>query len=270
MCSLAALAKEYSRTSSISQPVSSCIGGIRVYICGHIYALYVFMQKILPLTTDQQSHERRRTMARLLYIESSPRKERSASIQVARTFITEYERTHPDDEVEILDLWATALPAFDGHVIDSKYVILHGLEHTEEQKQAWSTVEKIISQFKETDKYLLSLPMWNFSIPYKLKHYFDVIVQPGYTFSYSPEKGYEGLVTGKPVVSIYASGGTYGPSTGMESYDVQKPYVELILGFIGFRDFLTITIDSTLGPRDEKERKIAAAQEQARKIAAAF
>jgi FMN-dependent NADH-azoreductase len=209
-------------------------------------------------------------MARLLYIEASPRKERSASIQVARAFIDEYERTHPGDAVETVDLWHTSIPEFDGHVIDSKYVILHGLEHTEEQKRAWRAVEELISQFTEADKYAFSLPMWNFGIPYKLKHYIDVIVQPGYTFSYSPEKGYEGLVTGKPIVSIYASGGAYGPGTGAESYDLQKAYLELILGFIGFSDFQKITIESTLGPQEEKEKNMAAALEQAKTMAANF
>ena len=209
-------------------------------------------------------------MARMLYIEASPRKERSASIEVARAFIDEYERTHPGDAVETVDLWHTSIPEFDGHVIDSKYAILHGLEHTEEQKRAWRAVEDLISQFTGADKYVFSLPMWNFGIPYKLKHYIDVIVQPGYTFSYSPEKGYEGLVTGKPIVSIYASGGAYGPGTGAESYDLQKAYLELILGFMGFNDFHKITIASTLGPQEEKEKNMAAALEQAKTMAANF
>jgi FMN-dependent NADH-azoreductase len=209
-------------------------------------------------------------MARLLYIEASPRKERSASIEVARVFIDEYERTHPGDAVETVDLWHTTVPEFDGQVIDSKYAILHGLEHTEEQKRAWRAVEDLISQFTGADKYVFSLPMWNFSIPYKLKHYIDVIVQPGYTFSYSPEKGYEGLVTGKPIVSIYASGGAYTTGTGMESYDLQKPYLELILGFIGFSDFQKIAIESTLGPQEEKEKNMAAALERAKTVAANF
>ena len=209
-------------------------------------------------------------MAHLLYIEASPRKERSASIQVARAFIDEYERTHPGDAVETVDLWHTSIPEFDGHVIDSKYAILHGLEHTEEQKRAWRAVEDLISQFTGADKYVFSLPMWNFSIPYKLKHYIDVIVQPGDTFSYSPEKSYEGLVTGKPIVSIYASGGAYTTGTGMESYDLQKPYLELILGFIGFSDIQKIAIESTLGPQEEKEKNMAVALEQAKTVAANF
>jgi FMN-dependent NADH-azoreductase len=209
-------------------------------------------------------------MARLLYIEASPRKERSASIQIARTFISEYERTHPSDTVETLDLWSNTLPEFDGHVIDSKYVILHGLEHTDEQRQAWSSVENIISQFTGAHKYIFSLPMWNFGIPYKLKHYLDVIVQPGYTFSFSPEEGYKGLMTGKPIATIYARGGAYGPETGMESYDYQKSYLEHILGFIGFGDFQTIAIEGTLASPEVKEKSMEAAREQAKKIASAF
>jgi FMN-dependent NADH-azoreductase len=209
-------------------------------------------------------------MARLLYIEASPRKERSASIQIARTFISEYERTHPDDSVDTLDLWSTPLPEFDGHVIDSKYVILHGLEHTEEQRQAWSTVENIISQFTGADKYVFSLPMWNFGIPYKLKHYIDVIVQPGYTFSFSPEEGYKGLLTGKPIATIYARGGAYGSGTGAEAFDLQKAYLEHILGFIGFDSFQTILVEPTLASPEDKEKAMDAAREKAKAVAASF
>jgi FMN-dependent NADH-azoreductase len=46
-------------------------------------------------------------MARLLYIEASPRKDRSASIEAARIPLTGYQKTHPKDVVETLDLWDT-------------------------------------------------------------------------------------------------------------------------------------------------------------------
>ena len=209
-------------------------------------------------------------MARLLYIEASPRKERSASIEAAKTFINEYKHTHPEDVVETLDLWATHLPEFDGNVIDSKYVILHGLEHTDEQRQAWKGVEDVIEQFIAADKYLFSLPMWNFGIPYKLKHYVDVIVQPGYTFSFSPEEGYKGLVTGKPLAVIYARGGAYGAGTGSESYDLQKAYLEHILGFIGFSDFQNILVEPTLVSYEDKEKIMETAKQQVKSLAAGF
>ena len=55
-------------------------------------------------------------MAKLLYIESSPRKERSHSIAVAHAFLDAYRSANPGDEVETWDLWAEGeqLPEFDG------------------------------------------------------------------------------------------------------------------------------------------------------------
>lgn len=209
-------------------------------------------------------------MARLLYIESSPRKKRSASIEVSKTFLKEYEQKHPQDDVHTVDLWARDIPCFDGDVIDSKYAILHGQSHTEAQRKAWRAVEQTISEFKNADKYLISLPMWNFGIPYKLKHYIDVIVQPSYTFSFSPAEGYRGLVTGKPVALIYARGGAYGSGTGAESLDLQKSYMESILKFIGFTDIHSIFIEPTLGSAEQKADVMNKAKEQAIKLADHF
>lgn len=210
-------------------------------------------------------------MARLLYIEASPRKQRSASIQVAREFLDAYRQSHPDDEVAVLDLWQTTLPPFDGAIIDAKYRILHGEPHTAAEKEAWRAVEEIIAHFKGFDKYLFSLPMWNFGLPYILKHYIDILAQPGYTFSYSPEKGYQGLVTGKPAALIYARGGAYQPGTPAEAMDYQKRYLEMILGFIGFTDFRPIVVEPTLMLGREEYAKLVERQKAAaRALAAAF
>jgi FMN-dependent NADH-azoreductase len=209
-------------------------------------------------------------MARLLYIEASPRKDRSASIKVARAFVEEYKKTHPGDTVDTLDLWKTDLPAFDGDVIDSKYVILHGKQHTPEQKKAWQAVETVIDRFKSADKYLFSLPMWNFGIPYKLKHYFDVIVQPTYTFSFSPADGYKGLMTGKQVAVVYARGGEYPPGSGGEGFDLQKRYLELVLGFIGLTDPKSIVIEPTLAKPDQVDKTLEEARKKAVTVAASF
>ena len=149
-------------------------------------------------------------MATLLYIESSPRKERSKSIAVANAFLDKYKSTHPNDEVVTIDLWEKNLPEFDGFTIDAKYQVLHGRSFDADQQNAWKAVVNVCDEFKSADKYLISLPMWNFGIPYKLKHYIDVLTQPGQTFSFSPDTGYSGLVTGKPVAVVYARGGAYG------------------------------------------------------------
>ncbi len=210
-------------------------------------------------------------MARLLYIESSPRKDRSASINVAKTFIEEYKKTHPNDILKVLDLWKAELPSFNGETINAKYAILHGEKYTDAQLKAWNPVEKVIGDFKNADKYLISLPMWNFGIPYKLKHYIDVLVQPTYTFSFSPDTGYKGLVTGKPVTVVYARGGAYSAGTGAEGFDYQKTYLEHILSFIGFTDIKSIVVEPMLmSTPEEKAKIIESAQEKAKSIATSF
>jgi FMN-dependent NADH-azoreductase len=209
-------------------------------------------------------------MNRLLYIESSPRKKRSSSIEVARRFLDAYRESHPNDSIETIDLWQKEIPPFDGDVIDAKYAVMHGQSHTEAQRKAWRAVEQMIVEFKQADRYLFSLPMWNFNIPYKLKHYFDVIVQPSYTFSFSPAEGYKGLVTGKSVVLIYSRGGAYGPGTGSEALDLQKTYMETILKFIGFTDIRSIIIEPTLQSPEIKTQVVKQATEEAVKMAASF
>jgi FMN-dependent NADH-azoreductase len=106
---------------------------------------------------------------------------------------------------------------------------------------------------------------------YRLKQYIDIIAQPGYTFSYTPEEGYMGLVTGKPIFIAYARGGEYPPGTGYEAFDPQKKYLELILGFMGFTGIQSIAVEPTLmgGPEVAKAKREAAI-EQAKQMAKDF
>jgi FMN-dependent NADH-azoreductase len=209
-------------------------------------------------------------MAKILHIQSSPRGSRSASVGVAEHFIASYLAAHPGDTVETLDLWKADLPEFDGFTLDAKYAVLGGQSPEAEQIAAWEKLVSLADHFKSADKILFSLPMWNFGIPYKLKHYIDLLVQPGLTFSYTPEDGYKGLVTGKPVAAVYARGGAYGPGTGAESYDQQSSYLKQVLGFIGFTGVREIFVEPTLAGADSKDAAVTKAGKAAEEIAASF
>ena len=129
---------------------------------------------------------------------------------------------------------------------------------------------RIADHFKSADKYLVSLPMWNFSIPYRLKHYIDLLVHRGLTFSFTPEEGYKGLVTGKPLVAVYARGGAYSPGSGAESWDQQSTYLRHIFGFIGFTDIREIFVEPTEATPASKGEAVAAANRLAAGMAANF
>ena len=205
-------------------------------------------------------------MNTLLYIKSSSRDERSHSHTVAKAFLSAYQQKNPQDKIVTIDLFKVSLPEFDNFAAESKYAIMHGKEKTAEQVKKWSQIEKIIERFKSADKYLVSTPMWNFGIPYKLKHYIDIIVQPGYTFAVS-DAGYKGLAGDKPLCAIYARGGSYNENSPM---DFQKKYLELIFGFIGFTNIQTIICQSTLSDKETVEKSQEAAINNAKSIAAAF
>ncbi len=209
-------------------------------------------------------------MPKLLYIEASPRKSRSKSITVAEVFLSELEKTHPSLEIDKLDLWATELPAFDSDTVDAKYAVLYGQEQTPDQAKAWARIVSVIDRFKSADWYLFSIPMWNFGIPYVLKHWIDVIVQPGLTFSFSPTEGYKGLVLNRKAVTVYARGGAYGPGTGAEGYDLQTKTLGGILGFIGITDVTTITVEPTLGAPADVDAMVAKAKDLAVSTAKSF
>lgn len=208
-------------------------------------------------------------MSKILYIQASPRKDRSKSIQAADAFIEAYKKIHPRDTVEVMDLFAADLPVFGELAVQAKYTILHGQEHTAHERRAWDGVEKVIEHFKDADKYVFAVPMWNFGIPWRLKQYLDILIQPGYTFKVG-DNGYEGLVTGKPAMAVYARGGEYPEGTEAAAFDMQKKYLELALGFIGFEGIQSILVEPTLAGPEKAEKALENAIIQARAAAKTF
>jgi len=209
-------------------------------------------------------------MSKVLYIKASPMGKLSHSIAVADAFAEAYKKSHPQDEVKVIELFSAKIPEFDFIAASGKYKIMHGKEHSDKEKEAWGKVVAVIEQFKSADKYVFAVPMWNFSIPYLLKQYIDVIVQPGLTFSVDSGGNYKGLVTGKPVLVVYARGGQYPVGTAYEQYDLQKKYFELILGFIGFTDIRTVVVEPMLAGEQTATAKQADAIEQAKRLAGEF
>jgi FMN-dependent NADH-azoreductase len=209
-------------------------------------------------------------MSQLLYIQASPRIERSYSIAVADAFVSAYKQANPKDEIVTMNLFKKNLPSFDGLALQAKYTILHGLKHSPEELVAWKKVEEIIAEFKSADKYVMAVPMWNFGIPYRLKQYLDILVQPGYTFSFSPQEGYKGLVLGKPVFVAYSRGGAYPKGSAEEAFDLQTKYFQLVLGFIGFTDVRTLHVEPTLAGPDVAKQKRDEAIAKAKEMARAF
>ena len=206
-------------------------------------------------------------MARLLYIEASPAKSTSHSIDVAKVFLQAYQEMHPQDELQAIDLWAADLPPFDAETIEAKFAVLRKQEFTLEQRVRWDAVQRISRRFNAADKYIFSVPMWNFGVPYRLKQYIDVVTLAGENWSWSRAEGYKSLLSGKKALMVYASAGEYGVS---DPSDFQKPYLRRWLNFIGVTDIHEISVAPTLADADALARTKCKAKASAVQLAATF
>ncbi len=208
-------------------------------------------------------------MTKLLYIEVSPRKERSHSIAVAEAFLDAYSAANPDHEIDKMDLWDAELPELNMAMIDAKYRLLAGDELDEREANAWRIVEATFNRVNSADKIVISTPMWNFNVPYKLKHLIDIIIQPDLAFAVV-EGGYEGLVKGKPAMVIVARGGAYPPGSEFYDVDFQKRYLDFLLSFIGFDDIRSLVVEPTLAAEDEVAATRAQTIEEGKAAGASF
>ena len=210
-------------------------------------------------------------MARLLYVEASPRKNRSASIEVSRAFLQAYRESHPTDEIEKLDIWAGPYPAFDGAAMAAKYAGIEGVALTAEQSATWDSIRRLAAPFLAADKLLLAVPLWNFGIPYRLKHLIDLITHKDILFAFDGT-GFRGLLKARTAAVVYARGLDYGAagSTPAALFDLQKPYVEAWLRLIGVAEIHSVIVEKTLfGPSVDGASR-AAAKTAAAALAANF
>jgi FMN-dependent NADH-azoreductase len=207
-------------------------------------------------------------MKKLLHIIATPREDESRTLMVSRAFLETFKAKHPDWVVESLNLSKEKLPELTMRRVDGKYVLLSGKDLYGDLKDAWEEIIGHIERFLSADGYLVSTPMWNFSIPYMLKHYLDVILQPKYLFQYTPA-GPEGLVKNRKMVVIASRGGDYS-SEAMKAYDFQIPYLRAVFGFAGITDIdFAVTQPMDMGI-EMQAKKIQEAQGSARRLAEKF
>lgn len=189
-------------------------------------------------------------MTDLLYINASPRGELSAANQASLIFTDAL----PDSvQVNRLDLFEAQLPEVTLEITAAKMKFAMGLDLDAEEARQWSAIQTLVSQFVEADSYLFAIPMWNFSIPYKLKQYIDLITHPGLTFT-SDENGPKGLASG-PATLIYSRGGDYSPKDGKpDPFDFQSPYMNAWTRLVGLDPVSEVLVQKTMaGPDALKE-----------------
>ena len=163
-----------------------------------------------------------------------------------------------------MDLWRERMPEFLGPIVEAKYARMKGQAFNDPQRDSFAEAERMALRFSLADRVLISTPMWNFGIPYKLKQWFDLVLQPGLTFRFDPTQGYFPLLVDRPTLVILASGSDFATGMNRGRIDMATPYLREALRFIGVSSVSFVPIGPTAGPaepirtaRDSAHRRLA-------------
>ncbi|MCZ9353806.1 NAD(P)H-dependent oxidoreductase [Streptomyces mutabilis] len=213
-------------------------------------------------------------MARLLHIDSSSARD-SVSRALAVRFREVWDKEHGPDSVTYRDLVADPVPHLDGDAV----VTLWSEPHTEAQRATAALQNRLVEEILAADALLVSVPMYNWTVPSGLKAWLDQSLILGRTLPYDPSHK---PLDGRPATVLTACGGYYGADVPEASMDHCRPYLATVLGQVLGYELETITVWRTLaaaGQGDAEERRAAeeslragqeAAQARARAVAASL
>jgi len=191
---------------------------------------------------------------KIYQIDSSARKKGSTSRALAKKLLDKIKK--PEDEVIYRDLDDEML--FVSGLTESGMKIPEN-EQTNQHKKMFELSDKLVSELKESDKIIISVPIYNFGPPATLKAWSDLAARVGQTFKYTEDGKRIGLLDDKQVYLVITSGGTKINS----KEDYLTPWLIHMLNFFGIKNIEIIAADQMAF---DYEKSIKDAEDQINKI----
>ena len=143
-------------------------------------------------------------MTNILHVTASIRSGESVSRKLGNQLVEKIGQG-TDASIVTRDLAANDLPLIDADRFAAN--LTPPAERDEKQQALADVADALIAELQAADTLVLSLPVYNFTMPSTLKAWADLVARAGTTFRYT-ESGPEGLLTGKKAYVVIASGGT--------------------------------------------------------------
>ena len=182
-------------------------------------------------------------MTTILRIDSSSRTTTSQSRALGDYFERAWHARNLGDHVVRRDLVTEPIPQIADRTIVGYYTPAEQL--TPELRAATALSDRLIAELQSADILLLTVPMYNFSVPSALKAWIDQVVRIGHTFSYDG-KNFAGLVKVKRayVICAYGAGG-YTDGGPFSAFNFLEPYLKSLLNFLGIFDVQFFAVQAT-------------------------
>ena len=191
---------------------------------------------------------------KIYQIDSSARKKGSTSRSLAKKLIKKIKK--PGDKVIYRDL-------------DDEMVFVSGLtesgmkiakkDQTKVHKKMFKLSDTLVKELKESDKIIISAPIYNYGPPATLKAWSDLAARVGETFRFKPNGRREGLLKNKRAYLVITSGGTKLNS----KEDFLTPWLKFILKFFWIKK---IDVVSAYQMALDYKKSIKDAEDQIKKL----
>lgn len=176
-------------------------------------------------------------MATVLIVKAHPLDpQKSYALRALEEFETRFASLHPEDRIEIVDVFEDQIPTLDKQLLESMGAVKKGIEISPEQAEQLDRYNALTQQFLAADKIVVVNPLWNLNVPSQLVSWINTINVAGLTFKYGSE-GSIGLVKGKKLLHIQSNGGVYA------GQDPAAQYIKSIFEFLGFEDIHQVFIE---------------------------
>jgi FMN-dependent NADH-azoreductase len=170
----------------------------------------------------------------VLVVKSSSRGANSHSNNLVDALVSKFS----DAEIVTRDV-SKGLPLVDVNIMNGYYTPAEA--YSTEIAAAMVIPDEIVQEFLHADTYVIGVPMYNLSISAGLKSWIDLIVRSGLTFQRIAAGNYKGLLEGKKVYLLVATG-----DVPVESeYDGASQYLKNTFGFMGVTDITVIGVSGT-------------------------
>ena len=171
----------------------------------------------------------------ILHVCANPKPtEESVSKQLAARFFGKLMELNPDVELSNVDLYQEKPPYYSNDLYRRMWnpVFDETYEPTKAEDAAAHYATNQADLFKEADVLVLTMPMWNFSVPGVMKSWMDQVLAPGLVFEFA-EEGPKPLHNVTTLVLLVSSGGVYKED---DERDALSRQINAAFGFIGIND----------------------------------
>jgi len=185
-------------------------------------------------------------MRKVLVINSSTRDKNSHSRTLTKLFVDTWSNNHSEDIYSYREVGLTQVPYITNEWIGASFTAVEN--RTEENQKPLELSNILVKELKESDIYVIGVPMYNWSIPTGLKAYIDQIMRINETWKFrsgEPDGDYVGLLENKRLF-ILSSRGDNGYSEGEHNahMNFQTNYLKAIFNILGVYDIEIISLDN--------------------------